>query len=83
MAAVSHDELIARLTEGSFVLLDRLEATITTLPHDRDIVAYCRGRTACSQSRRWRRSAHGASTAWRLEDGFLEWQAAGLTIEVA
>lgn len=58
-----------------------LIAHLETLPHDQEVVAYCRGPycvlafEAVSQLR-----AHGFR-ARRLEDGFPEWKTAGLPVE--
>jgi DNA-binding transcriptional ArsR family regulator len=43
------------------VPVDALEATLQTLPRDREIVAYCRAPTACAQTRRSRCSGRAAT----------------------
>lgn len=63
------------------VPVDELDAHIAELPHDREIIAYCRGP--------WCVYAHDAVSRLRgrgldarcLEDGFPEWRSAGLPFE--
>jgi rhodanese-related sulfurtransferase/DNA-binding transcriptional ArsR family regulator len=78
------DEYAAGHLPGALNLpLDRLDAAIATLPRDREVVAYCRG-PYCVLSVEAVRAlqAHGFK-ARRLQDGFLEWRAAGLAVEAA
>jgi rhodanese-related sulfurtransferase/DNA-binding transcriptional ArsR family regulator len=63
------------------VPVDALEATLQTLPKDREIVAYCRGpycvfsdeAVALLRSRGYR--------AYRLHQGLPDWRAAGMPVE--
>jgi rhodanese-related sulfurtransferase/DNA-binding transcriptional ArsR family regulator len=58
------------------VALDRLEASLSLLPTDREIIAYCRGRyciLSCEAVRLLRKNGFRSR---RLEDGYAEWRAA-------
>jgi rhodanese-related sulfurtransferase/biotin operon repressor len=61
--------------------LNELRRSLKQLPQSREVVAYCRGPycvlsyEAVAELRR-----HGYQ-AWRLEDGYPEWKAAGLRVQ--
>lgn len=64
------------------VPLKELERRLAELPHEREIVAYCRGPycvLAVEAVEILR--AHGF-TAFRLEDGVTDWRARGLPVEI-
>lgn len=61
--------------------IDTLEARLGELPDDREIVAYCRG-PYCVLSHEAVALLRGRGVpARRLEDGFMDWRAAGLAVE--
>ncbi len=63
------------------VPLDELEARLTALPNDLEIVAYCRG-AYCVLAYDAVRLLHAAGRpARRLHEGMLEWRLAGLPVE--
>ena len=60
-----------------------LERRLTELPRDRGIVAYCRGPYCVySDEAVQLMQQHGFVDVRRLADGFPEWRAAGLPVEV-
>jgi ArsR family transcriptional regulator len=62
--------------------LPELERHLSTLPDDREIVAYCRG-TYCVLSFEAVAALRARGyIARRLVEGFPEWKAAGLTVEL-
>lgn len=63
--------------------LDELELRLCELPHDREIVAYCRGPYCVLAFEAVARLRVKGFSVRRLEDGFPEWKAAGLAVEVA
>lgn len=68
------------LPHARSVPLSELEHELATLPRDEDIIAYCRGPyCVLSQEASIMLREHGFN-AFRLEDGVLEWQAAGLPV---
>lgn len=78
------DEFAAGHLPGALsVPLDRLEAVMAGLPRDREIVAYCRGPYCVLSFDAVEALRRHGFRARRLEDGFPEWKAAGLAIEVA
>ncbi|GGG17727.1 ArsR family transcriptional regulator [Caldovatus sediminis] len=78
------DEYAAGHLPGALnVPLDRLDAAIATLPRDREVVAYCRGPYCVLSVEAIEALRARGFRARRLEDGFLEWRAAGLAVEVA
>jgi rhodanese-related sulfurtransferase len=61
--------------------LEELADRLAELPHDREIVAYCRGRYCVLAHDAVRLlNAHGL-TARRATDGVLEWRTAGLPVQ--
>jgi rhodanese-related sulfurtransferase len=63
------------------VPVDALEAALQTLPKDREIVAYCRGRYCVFSDEAVRLLEARGFRARRLMEGFPEWRAAGLPVE--
>jgi len=60
-----------------------LEAQVTRLPKDREVVAYCRG-PYCVMSYKAVQILRGrVFSVRRLDDGFPEWKAAGRPVETA
>ncbi len=63
------------------VPLDRLKRRLKELPHDREIVAYCRGPWCVLSYEAVARLRKAGIEARRLEDGLPEWRRAGLPVE--
>lgn len=63
--------------------LDELEERLSQLPKDQEIVAYCRGPYCVFSLEAVTRLRAKGYRVRRLEDGFPEWKAAGLEVEVA
>lgn len=63
--------------------VDQLAASIKALPADVEVVAYCRGPYCVYADDAVRALRRRGRAARRLEDGFPEWQRAGLPVEVA
>jgi rhodanese-related sulfurtransferase/DNA-binding MarR family transcriptional regulator len=64
------------------VPLDQLRRHLRDLPSDADVVAYCRGPFCVYADDAVRRLARKGIRARRLEDGYPEWQHAGLPTTV-
>lgn len=64
------------------VPLDDLQRRLSELPKDREIVAYCRGRYCILSFEAVAMLRAQGYRIRRLEDGFPEWKAAGLDVEV-
>jgi rhodanese-related sulfurtransferase/DNA-binding transcriptional ArsR family regulator len=62
--------------------IDRLAASLSQLPMDVEVVAYCRGPYCVFADDAVRLLRHRGRRARRLEDGFPEWQRASLPVEV-
>ncbi len=60
-----------------------LQRRLAGLPKNREVVAYCRGPYCVMSFEAVAALRAEGYTAHRLEDGFPEWQAAGLAVEVA
>jgi rhodanese-related sulfurtransferase/predicted transcriptional regulator len=63
--------------------LDQLEARISELPEDVEIVAYCRGRFCAFADAAVRRLLQDGRAARRLDGGWPEWKLAGAPVEQA
>ena len=61
--------------------LSDLEKSLQDLPQDREIVAYCRGAYCVLAFDAVARLRQCGIKARRLENGFPEWQLAGLPVE--
>lgn len=62
---------------------DTLERRLCELPNDQEIVAYCRGPYCVLSFEVVAALRANGYKARRLQDGFPEWRAAGLQIEIA
>ncbi len=58
---------------------DRLEASLSQLPADREIIAYCRGRYCILSSEAVALLRRRGFRSRRLKDGYAEWKAANRT----
>jgi rhodanese-related sulfurtransferase len=63
------------------VPLKELEERLKELPHEQEIVAYCRGPHCVLAFEAVARLREQGFQARRLEDGFPEWREAGLPVE--
>lgn len=63
------------------VPLKELERRLAELPHDREIVAYCRGPYCVLAVDAVEMLRGRGYVAFRLEDGVADWQARGLPVE--
>lgn len=62
--------------------VDEIERRLAELPHDREIVAYCRGPYCLMAYDAVTALRADGKRARRLVEGFPEWRAAGLPVEV-
>jgi rhodanese-related sulfurtransferase/DNA-binding transcriptional ArsR family regulator len=60
--------------------LDQLQERLKDLPHDREVVAYCRGPWCVLSFEAVARLREAGFTARRLQDGLPEWRRAGLPV---
>ena len=65
------------------VPVDELGKQLATLPVRKDIVAYCRGPYCVMAYEAVAKLRASGRRARRLQDGFPEWRAAGLPVEIA
>ena len=63
--------------------VEELRRRLAELPHDRDIVAYCRGPYCAFAQEAVELLRQEGFSARRLEDGLPEWRAAGLAVSHA
>lgn len=68
------------ITGAISVPLAELESRLAEIPRDVDVVAYCRGPYCVYADEAARALAGAGRSAYRLEDGFPEWAAAGLAV---
>ncbi len=61
--------------------LDRLDTILAGLPPDHAVIAYCRGPYCILSFEAVARLRSCGVEAYRLEDGYPEWRAAGLPVE--
>lgn len=61
--------------------IDRLEKRLAQLPKNREVVAYCRGPYCLLSYEAVLKLRKRGWDARRLENGFLEWRAAGMPVE--
>jgi len=73
---------IGHLPGALNISVAELEARLSELPRDREIVAYCRGPYCVLSFEAVKFLRERGYVIRRLEDGFPEWKAAGLPIEV-
>ena len=64
------------------VPLDKLESFLSRLPKRKEVVAYCRGPYCLMSFEAVKKLRQRGWRARRLADGFPEWRAAGLPVEV-
>lgn len=77
------DEFAAgHLPEAINIPLSQLEAMLERLPRDREIVAYCRGPYCALSHEAVQRLRQLGYVVRRFEEGYPEWKAAGLPVEV-
>ena len=77
------DEFRAGHLPGAFnVPIEQLERYLAKLPRDREVVAYCRGPYCLMSYEAVEKLRKRGWRARRLQDGFPEWRAAGLPVEV-
>lgn len=69
------------LPDALSVPLKELERRLAELPHDREIVAYCRGPYCVLAVEAVEILRARGFTAFRLEDGVADWHARGLPVE--
>lgn len=75
-------EFVAGHLPGAINLpLSELSNRLRELPHDREIVAYCRGQYCVLSYEAVAELRQRGFKAFRLEDGYPEWKAAGLPVE--
>jgi rhodanese-related sulfurtransferase/biotin operon repressor len=65
------------------VPLDKLESYLSKLPKRKEIVAYCRGPYCLMSFEAVEKLRKRGWQARRLQDGFPEWRAAGLPVEIS
>ena len=76
------EEFIAGHLPGAIsVPLSELKRRLRQLPRDQEIVAYCRGPYCVLSYEAVAELRRRGFKAFRLEDGFPEWKAAGLPVE--
>lgn len=77
------DEFAAgHLPEAINIPLGQLEALLERLPRDREIVAYCRGPYCALSHEAVQRLRQLGYVVRRFEEGYPEWKAAGLPVEL-
>ena len=77
------DYTYAHLPGALNIPLRELEARLSELPRDHEIVAYCRGPYCVLSFEAVAALRTKGFKVRRLEEGFPEWKAAGLPIEAA
>lgn len=78
------DEFRAGHLPGAInVPIDQLERFLAKLPKDKEVVAYCRGPYCLMSYEAVEKLRTRGWRARRLQDGFPEWRAAGLPVELA
>ena len=78
------DEFVAgHLPHARSLPLGELRRKLSTLPRSKEIVAYCRGPYCVLSFEAVKLLRRRGFKATRLDDGVLEWRAAGMPIELA
>ncbi len=76
------EEYVAGHFPGAISLpIKELEETINSFPHDKNVVAYCRGPNCVLSQGAVDRLRQNGIAAYRLRQGVVEWQVAGNTLE--
>ncbi len=76
-----HKEFQQGHIEGAIhIAPDDIESAIDTIPHDKTIIAYCRGPYCTYSHKMIEQLRKEGVEALRLENGFPEWKAAGLPV---
>jgi rhodanese-related sulfurtransferase len=76
-----HEEYVAGHLPGALsVPLNELESRLAELPHDREIVAYCRGPYCMLAVEAVERLKARGYAAFRLDEGVADWQARGFPV---
>lgn len=65
------------------VPLDELESRLADLPHDRDVVAYCRGPYCVLSVKAVEALRARGFHAVRMDEGIPDWRARGLPVEIS
>jgi ArsR family transcriptional regulator len=65
------------------VPLDEIEQHLANLPKEQEIIAYCRGEYCVLAFEAVATMRKNGFNARRLEEGFPEWKAAGLPVDIA
>jgi rhodanese-related sulfurtransferase/predicted transcriptional regulator len=73
--------VLGHLPDALNIPLSKLEARLSELPADREVVAYCRGPYCVLSFEAVAALRARGYLVRRLEDGFPEWKAAGLPVE--
>lgn len=79
--AVEYEQ--GHVTGARSIPIEELEQRLSELPHDQEIVAYCRGPYCVFADEAVKLLQQRGFRARRLTEGFPEWRAAGLPIEPA
>lgn len=66
------------LPDAVHIPMERLEASLSQLPTDREIIAYCRGRYCILSGEAVALLRRNGFRSRRLEDGYAEWKAAAV-----
>jgi len=79
----TEEYLAGHVPHAKNVSLAMLEATLQSLPKDKQVVAYCRGPHCVLAFEAVEKMRELGFNACRLETGFPEWKLAGLPVEVS
>ncbi|WP_439673165.1 hypothetical protein AEMCBJ_34965 (plasmid) [Cupriavidus necator] len=78
-----HEYSLGHLPGALNIPLQKLERSLSALPRDQEIVAYCRGPYCVLSFEAVAALREKGYRVRRLVDGFPEWKAAGLEVEVS
>jgi len=76
-----HEYASGHLPGAAHIPLEQLSNRLGELPHDKEIVAYCRGRYCVLAHDAVRLLNANGLTASRAADGVLEWRVAGIRVQ--